>query len=222
MTTWSFRDVLEELEMRGRFDESVLQSTLGLRLGDICFAEIQTSIKLHMVRFHMFLWLVKQGSFNADNLPLDGYSHTTAILLAFIPDLCLEDIERIAIGNVIWRYGSPLGDISSINMVIESIQLILLTEHGKSPLKCRAYMMLIGNYGRHMAYATDPPYCVAYTADYKNTNDPSKMTPREPLNHVYAMVTSNMVVRRLLSLPNWEPAERKLTTGGCILIPRGI
>ena len=31
-----------------------------------------------------------------------------------------------------------------------------------------------------------------------------------------------MVVRRLLSVPNWEPAERKLTKGGRLLIPRGM
>ena len=37
MTTWSFRDALEELEVRGHFDESVLRSALGLRLGDIRF-----------------------------------------------------------------------------------------------------------------------------------------------------------------------------------------
>ena len=73
-----------------------------------------------------------------------------------------------------------------------------------------------------MAFATDPPYCVVYAADYKN-NDPSKMTPHEPLNHfAYAMVTSNMVVRRLLSLPNWEPADRKHTKGDRLLIPRGM
>ena len=107
-------------------------------------------------------------------------------------------------------------------MVIESIHSILDTECKKSLLKCRAYMMFIGNYGGHMAFATDPPYCVAYAVDYKNTSDPSKMTPREPLNHVYAMVTSNMVVRRLLSLPNWEPADRKQTKGGRLLIPRGV
>ena len=105
--------------------------------------------------------------------------------------------------------------------MIESIRSILDTERKKSPLKRRAYMMLIGNYGRHMAIAPDPPYCVVYAVDYKN-NDPSKMTPREPLNHAYAMVTSNMVVRRLLSLPNLEPADRKLTKGGCLLIPRGM
>ena len=101
MTTWSFRDALEELETRGHFDESVLRSTLGLCLGDIRFAEIQTTIKMCAVCLNTFLQFVDQGSFNADNLPLDGCSHTTAILLAFIPDRRLEDIESVAIGNVI-------------------------------------------------------------------------------------------------------------------------
>ena len=54
-------------------------------------------------------------------------------------------------------------------MVIESIRSILDTEHMKSPLKCQAYMMFIGNYGGHMAFVTDPPYCVVYAMDYKNT-----------------------------------------------------
>ena len=40
------------------------------------------------VPIHTFLRFIEQGSFNADNLPLDGYSHTMAILLAFIPDTC--------------------------------------------------------------------------------------------------------------------------------------
>ena len=64
--------------------------------------------------------------------------------------------------------------------------------------------------------------CCICHMNNKNTSDPSKMTPHEPLNHVYTMVTSNMVVRRLLSLPNWEPADRKQTKGGRLLIPRGV
>ena len=36
------------------------------------------------------------------------------------------------------------------------------------------------------------------------------------------MTASNMMVRRLLSVANWQPTERKLTTGGCLLIPRGM
>ena len=49
MATWSFRDALEELELRCQFDESMLQSAMGLHLGDIHFAEIQTSIKMRAV-----------------------------------------------------------------------------------------------------------------------------------------------------------------------------
>ena len=199
MTTWSFRDALEELKVKGHFDESMLWSNVGLCLGDIRFAEIQTTIKMCAVHFSTFIRFVEQGCFNADKLPIDGCSQTMAILLAFIPDQHLEDIESIGIGNVIQRRWSPIGDLSSIKMVIESIHSILDTECKKSPMKRRAYMVLIGNYGGHMAFATDPPYCVAYSTDYK-TNDPSQMTPHHTQNHTYAMVTTNMIVRRLLSL----------------------
>ena len=58
-------------------------------------------------------------------------------------------------------------------------------------------------------------------SDYQN-KDPSKMMPHETLNHTYAMVTDNMMVRRLLSMPNLDPTERKHTKGGCLLIPRGV
>ena len=71
-----------------------------------------------------------------------------------------------------------------------------------------------------MAFATEPPYCVAYAADYTD-KDPSKMTPCETSNHSYAMVSDNMMVRRLLSVVNWDPTERKHTKGGHLLIPRG-
>ena len=211
-----------ELKVRGCFDESILRSMQGLCMGDIHFAEIHTTFKMCLVPFCMFLQFAKKGSFNADNLPADSYSHTMAILLGFIPDPRLMDIERVGIGNIIRRHGSPLGGIDSINMVITQICVVLASEHDKASPKCRAYMMLIGNYGGHMAFDTNPPYCVAYAAEYKNTDNPSKMTFQEPLNHGFAMVASNMVVRRLLSVPNWDPAERKLTTGGHLLIPRGM
>ena len=203
------------------FDESMLRSNVGLRLGDIRFTEMQTTLRMHAVHFSTFIRYGEQGSFNADKLPIEGCSQTTAILLAFIPDRRLEDIESMGIGNVIRRRGSPIGDLSNINTVIETIRSILQSERKKNPMKCWVYMVLIGNYSRHMAFATDPPYCVAYSVDYK-TNDPSQMTPRHTQNHPYAMVTTNMIVRRLLSLPHWEPTVRKQTKGGHLLIPRGM
>ena len=101
MAMWSFRDALEELEVRRHFDESMLRSAVGLHLGYICFAEIQTSIKMFAVWFSTFLHYVEKGLFNPDNLAPHCCSQTTAILLAFIPDWHLKDIENVGIGNVI-------------------------------------------------------------------------------------------------------------------------
>ena len=53
MTTWSFRDALAELEVRGHFDELMLQSVQGLHMGDICFTEIQTTFKMCGVLPHI-------------------------------------------------------------------------------------------------------------------------------------------------------------------------
>ena len=49
MATWSFRDALEELEVRCHFDESMLRSAVSIRLGDTRFAEIQTTIKMRAI-----------------------------------------------------------------------------------------------------------------------------------------------------------------------------
>ena len=102
----------------------------------------------------------------------------------------------------------------SINMVISHIPMVLAIERDKPAPKHRPYMMLTGNYGGHMGFATDPPYCVTYAAEYKHTDEPSKMTFCELSNHSFAMAASNMVVWRLLSVANWDPVERKLTSGG--------
>ena len=221
MATWSFRDALEELELRRQFDESVLQSEAGLRLGDIRFAEIQTTIKMRAVRFSTFLRYITDGSFNPDKLAPHCCSQTTAILLAFLPDRHIQDIESIGIGCIIRRFGTPLGDMSSVCTMIDSVQSVLKTEADKHRPHHRAYMMLIGNYGGHMGFTTEPPYCVAYAAEYRD-KDPSRMMPREPINHSYAMVSDKMIVRRLLSVPNWDPSERKHTKGGRLLILRGV
>ena len=221
MATWSFRDALEELEVRHQFDESMLQSDMGLHLGDIHFDEIQTTIKIRAVQFSTFLHYVEDELFNPDNLAPHCCSQTTAILLAFLPDRHIQDIESIGIGSVIRRCGTPLGDISSISTMIDSVRSVLKKEVDKRHPHHRAYMMLIGNYGRHMGFTTEPPYCVAYAADYQD-KDPSKMTPHATLNHTYAMVSDNMMVRRLLSVLNWDPSERKRIKGGHLLIPRGV
>ena len=221
MATWSFRDALGELEHRKQFNESMLRSEVGLRLGDIRFAEIQPTIKMRAVRLGTFLRYVADGSFNPDHLAPHCCSQTTAILIALLPDRHLQDIESVGIGCVIRRFGTSLGDVSSVHTFIDSVRAVLKTEAEKHRPHRRAYMMLIGNYGGYMGFATEPPYCVAYAVEYRD-KDPSRMTPHEPVNHSYAMVSDKMIVRRLLSMPNWDPSERKHIKGGRLLIPRGV
>ena len=221
MATWSFRDALEELELKRQFDESTLKSEAGLRVGDVRFAELQATIRMRTVRLSTFLHYVEDGAFNPDHLSPHHCSQTTAILLAFLPGRHLQDIEYVGIGCVIRRSGAPVGDVSSVDTALKSIRSVLEKEGDKQRPHRRAYMMLIANYGGHMAFATEPPYCAAYMAEYRDKN-PARMTPRDPENHWYVAVSEKMIVRRLLSVPNWDPLERKHITGGRLLIPRGV
>ena len=161
------------------------------------------------------------GAFNPDHLAPHCCSQTTAILITFLPGRHLQDIESVGIGCVIHRFGASVGDTSSIGTVLESIWSVLKSEADKQCPHRKAYMMLIVNYGGHMAFTTEPPYCVVYAAEYRD-KDPSKMMPRKPENHSYVMVSEKMIVRRLLSMPNWDPSERKHTKGGRLLIPWGM
>ena len=160
------------------------------------------------------------GAFNPDHLAPHCCSQTTAILIAFLPGRHLLDIENVGISCVIRRSGAPMGDASSVCTALDSIRSVLKSEADKQRPHHRAYMMLIVNYGGHMAFTTEPPYCVAYAAEYRD-KDPSKMMSREPENHWYVMVSEKMIVRWLLSVPNGDPSEKKHIKGGRLLIPRG-
>ena len=109
MVTWSFRDALEELELRRQFDDLMLKSEAGLHLGDVRFAELQTTIKMRTVRLSTFLHYVEDGAFNPDHLAPHYCSQMTAILIAFLPGWHLQDIENVGIGCIICRSGALWG-----------------------------------------------------------------------------------------------------------------
>ena len=144
MTTWSFRDMLAELKVRGHFDESVLQRMQGLCMGDICFAEIQTTFK-------MCTWCPSAYFYNSSKREVSMQTiclQTVTVVprlyfLLLSSDPCLEDIEHVGIGNIIWRRGSPLGDITSIHAVIDDICKILAVRMQEGSTKAQ---------GLHNAY----------------------------------------------------------------------
>ena len=57
---------------------------------------------------------------------------------------------------------------------------------------------IVGNYGRHMAFATDPPFCMAYPLHFVHKNDPAQMTFRSQQNHPISFTVDSLLVHQLL------------------------
>ena len=84
----------------------------------------------------------------------------------------------------------------------------------------RTICTIMGNYGGHMAFATDPPFCMAYPLHFVITEDPAQMTFRSQLNHPVSFTGDGLMVCQLLM---WDCPEHKYamdTHHGCI--PRGV
>ena len=58
--------------------------------------------------------------------------------------------------------------------------------------------MIIGNYGGHLAYAMDPPFCMAYALDFINMDDPATMTFRNQENHPVSFTGDGLIICQLL------------------------
>ena len=86
----------------------------------------------------------------------------------------------------------------------------------------RIFCTIMGNYGRHMAFATDPPFCTAYSLDFVLKEDPAQMMFRNLQNHPVSITADGLLVRQLLV---WDCTEHEYamdTHNGCLLIPRGL
>ena len=55
-----------------------------------------------------------------------------------------------------------------------------------------------------MAYATEPPFCMAYPLEFIDKKDPAAMTFRNPDNHLVMFMGMEMVVHQLLM---WDCSE---------------
>ena len=58
--------------------------------------------------------------------------------------------------------------------------------------------MIMGNYGRHMAFAMDPQFCMAYSLDFIRKEDPAQMTFWIPQNHPVSFTADGLFVCQLL------------------------
>ena len=155
MACWTYKEVPKAI----RSPLSILASVLG-GPGGLHFVELHTTLRMHTVSFEHFKRLLTDGSFNPECKVTDDYSHSTAILFAFVPDAELMDIESVGIRMVVHQHSGSLASISSMQTFLQNIHANL-KDICKLNLQMRhTYVMLIGNYGSHMAFTTDLPYCI--------------------------------------------------------------
>ena len=166
MVDWIFENALAAINSLPSIPTSVLESADGLRLGDVCFVKIHTTLWMHAVSLALLKKLVANGGFNLECKANGDYSHSTAILLTLNPDAQLKDIESMGIRLVVHQHGSLLAPISSIAKLISYIHNMLKFKRASSSPQVRTYCMIIGNYGGYMVYATEPPFCIAYPLEF--------------------------------------------------------
>ena len=221
MVDWTYKEALKAIKSPSSIPASVLEGPGGLHLGDIHFVELHTTLRMHTVSFEHFEQLLTDGSFNPEFKVTDDYSHPTAILLGFVPDANLMDIESVGIGMVMHWHGGSLACISSVQTFPKNIRSNPKGIHKLNMQMHRMYVMLIRNHGGHMAFTTDLPYCIAYTAIYYKTTDPQTMMILNPENHPSVVLAGDMALCQLPASNNLDPNYMRIPCGRCLLIPRG-
>ena len=206
MADWTFEDVLTAIQSLPSIPTSVLQSADGICLGDICFAKIHTTLWMCAVLLTILEKWVENGSFNPEHMVEADYSHSMAILLALCPDAWCNDIESVGIGLIVCQCKAPLGQISSIPHLIKYVHSLLKFEKQSVTPICRMYCMIVGNYGGNLAYAMDPPFCMAYSLDFINKDDPTTMMFRNQENHLVSFTRDGLIIYKLLV---WDCTECK-------------
>ena len=68
MADLTFRQALSTLESPPSIPTSVLESSAGLRLGDIRSAELCTTLRMHAVSLVLLESLIADGSFNLEHM----------------------------------------------------------------------------------------------------------------------------------------------------------
>ena len=115
-----------------------------------------------------------------------------------------------------------MGQISTITKLIKYAHSLMEVEGQSSEPVHRTICTIVGNYGRHMAFATDPLFCTAYPLSFVHKDDPVQMTFRSQQNHPVSFTGDGLLVHQLLvwDCPQCDYAMDRHR--GHFLIPRGM
>ena len=82
--------------------------------------------------------------------------------------------------------------------LIKYARSLMEVEGQSSKPVCRMICTIVGNYGGDMAFATDPPFCMAYPLSFVHKDDPAQMTFRSQQNHPVSFTADGLLVHQLL------------------------
>ena len=126
MVDWTFKKALSAIKNPPSIPTSVLESSAGRHLGDIHFVELCTTLRMHAVSIMLLERLIAYRSFNPEHMAESGYSHSTAILLTFVPDAKLKDIDGFSISTLSTL--APLAQMQSAPITLGCQRWILVVQ----------------------------------------------------------------------------------------------
>ena len=222
MADWTFEKALAAIKSPPSISLDTLLSPVGLRLGDIRFAKIQTNLRMRTVAMAVLEEWISNGSFNLHHKPDEDCSRTTAILIILTPNSQGTKLTYASVGLIIRRRKGPVGRIEDIPRFITFIRSQLKGDRPASPNDRKTYCMIVGDYGGPLAFATEPPFCTAYPLSFADRDDPTRMTFRHPHNHPWSFTTDVLLVRQLLARDSSVCEHARDRCRRRILIPRGV
>ena len=173
MADWTFEKALAAIKSPPSIPFDTLLSPVGLRLGDIHFAKIQTNLHMWTIAIAILEEWISNGSFNLHHKPNEDCSRTTAILIILTPNTQGTGLTYASVGLIIrWRKG-PVGWIEDIPRLITFIQSQLKGDRLAAPNDRKTYCMIVGDYGGPLAFATELPFCTAYPLSFSDRDDPA-------------------------------------------------
>ena len=165
---------------------------------------------MHAVPLAILEKWVENGSFNPECMAEGDYSRSMAILIILSPNAQCTALESASIRLIVHWCKAPIGQIGTIPHLIKYAHSLMELEGQSTEPKHRTFCVIMGNYGRHMAFATDLPFCTAYSLEFIVKEDPAQMTFRNQQNHPVSFTRDGLLVHQLLM---WDFPECEYVDG---------
>ena len=176
MAGWMFEDALAAIQSPSSIPFSVLLSMDGLRLGDICFTKIQTTLHMGTVSITVLERWIMNGTFNPDHMAEGEYSCSTTILIILNPNKQGTGLKCMSVRLIVQWHNGLVGWIDDVPKLITYACSQLKGDRHSSDNALQTFCVIVGDYGGSMGFATDLLFCMAYLLSFIDKEDLAWMT----------------------------------------------